>query len=105
VNADGSFAYSAVVLLKKDNSIVMGMVKPNPFVSEVELLVSLSKKEMVRVVLYDEKGKQVATKQVAGVEGNNFVRFANLQPLSSGIYLLQVVAGTAVLQQKLVKLQ
>jgi methionine-rich copper-binding protein CopC len=56
------------------------------------------------VLLFDQKGKQVAAKQVNMVEGNNTVKIAGLQQLAAGVYMLQVATDTQVLQHKLVKL-
>ncbi|RYZ30780.1 MAG: T9SS type A sorting domain-containing protein [Chitinophagaceae bacterium] len=104
VNNNGSFTYSPIVLIKQDNSITVGKVKPNPFVNEVELQLNLTRKELVNLALYDQNGKQVATKQVAANEGNNVVKFSNLHSLAPGIYMLQVTTNDKVLQQKLIKL-
>lgn len=104
-NTDGSFLYSPVVLLKNGNSIAINFVRPNPFVNEVELQLTLTKKEIVSVALFDEKGRKVAGRQVASAAGNQAIRLPNLQHLAAGIYLLQVTVDQQVLQQKLIKLK
>ena len=104
VNTNGSFSYSQVVLIKSDNSIVLGTVKPNPFKGEFDLQINVSKAGKVNVLLFDQKGKQVAAKQANMVEGNNTVKIAGLQQLAAGVYMLQVATDTQVLQHKLVKL-
>jgi hypothetical protein len=104
VNTNGSFSYSQVVLIKSDNSIVLGTVKPNPFKGEFDLQINVSKAGKVNVLLFDQKGKQVAAKQANIVEGNNTVKIAGLQQLAAGVYMLQVATDTQVLQHKLVKL-
>jgi len=105
VNNDGSFTYSQVVLLKHNNTIVINTVKPNPFIGEVELQLSLTRKEVVGILLFDERGRQVASKQVTAVAGSNTIKLPNLQQLSAGVYLLKVVTEGSVLQQKLIKLK
>jgi len=104
VNNNSSFTYSQVVLIRQDNSITVGTVKPNPFVSDVELQLTLTRKELVKLALYDQNGRQVAAKQIAATEGNNVVRFSNLQNLAAGVYMLKVTAGDKLMQQKLIKL-
>jgi hypothetical protein len=64
----------------------------------------LTKSEAVNILLIDEKGRQVASKRVAALPGLTTVTLSNLQHLSSGVYLLQVVAGDKMLPQKLLKL-
>jgi hypothetical protein len=103
VNNNGSFTYSQVVWIKQDNSLLVGAIKPNPFVSELEIPVSVTGKQTVKVILLDAKGTQVAAKQLT-VEGNHTVTISNLQHLAAGIYLLQVVTDNKIVQQKLVKM-
>lgn len=103
VNNNGSFTYSAVVLLKGDASFSIGLVQPNPFVTDVSLQLTAAKRSVVAVVLLDEKGKQVARKQTTVTEGTNLVRLSGLGGLAAGMYLLQVVADGNAVQQKLLK--
>lgn len=105
VNANGSYSYSNTVLLKQTNSLSVSSVHPNPFVSSISLELTAIANEPVRLVLVDEKGKQVAQKVFVANAGRNVARLTNLEHLSAGIYLLQIITGSDVLQQKLVKLQ
>jgi hypothetical protein len=104
VDNDGKSNYSKVILLKQDNAISISSIRPNPFVNEVALQLMLTKSEAVNILLIDEKGRQVASKRVAALPGLTTVTLSNLQHLSSGVYLLQVVAGDKMLPQKLLKL-
>lgn len=105
VNGNGSFTYSPVVLLKGSNSLTINLVKPNPFVNEVELQIGLARNETIGMLLLDERGKQVLQKQTVASAGNNVITLSNLGCLAKGVYLLRIATGTEVLQQKLVKLQ
>jgi hypothetical protein len=105
VNLDGSFTYSSVVLLKKGMSLAVISVKPNPFVSEVDIQLTLERRQIVSVLLLDEYGRQVAGKQLDAVAGSQVVTLPNLQHLPAGVYLLQVAGTHQALQQKLLKLK
>jgi hypothetical protein len=104
VDNDGKFNYSKVILLKQDNAISISATRPNPFINEVELQLLLTKNEIVDILLVDEKGRQALKKRIAAVTGTNTIKLSTLQHLSPGIYLLQVVAGDKMLQQKLLKM-
>ena len=105
VNNDESFVYSQTVLIKYDNSITLQVVKPNPFTQEIEMQVTLAKAAQVAVTLMDEKGRQVAKKQVRLASGTQTMKLSGLQNLPTGVYLLQVAIDNKTLQQKLLKIQ
>jgi hypothetical protein len=103
-DADGKVGYSKTIVLKEDgNSITLATVRPNPFMSEVTVSVSLNAAIPVTLSLVDMWGRTVAQKQVRGVKGFNTVKLTGLTTVSKGLYILQLAADGVVLQEKLVK--
>ncbi|HVF81275.1 MAG TPA: T9SS type A sorting domain-containing protein, partial [Flavisolibacter sp.] len=104
IDNDGRLTYSKVIMVKQDNAISITAIRPNPFIGEVALQLTVTKNEMVNILLLDEKGRQVVSKKTAVQSGTTTVMLSNLQHLSAGVYLMQIIAGDKTLRQKIVKL-
>ncbi len=75
-----------------ENSLIC-KVYPNPFTANIQISCP---KEIVRISIYNSEGQLVLSKK------GNYPEL-NLEQLSSGMYLIQVVADKQVFSQKIVK--
>jgi uncharacterized repeat protein (TIGR01451 family) len=84
--------------------IESAQVRPNPFVTNLNLQVQLNNAETVQVRLFDLYGRTVFTTFQKLGAGVNSLNLNVPSGLSKGIYVLEVKAGTnQVLQKKLLK--
>jgi hypothetical protein len=104
VDLDGQFKYSHVIQLKDDRTeILVKSIVPNPFYNEVKVMLQLPGAQQLKLILADAAGRQVWTKKVNGVKGENNIILSSLQNLLEGLYILHIEAGETYLQQKLIK--
>lgn len=75
------------------DNILICKIYPNPFTANIQISCP---KEIERISIYNSEGQLVVSKK-----GN--YREPNLNQLSSGMYLIQVVAGKQVFSQKIIK--
>ncbi|NTS39834.1 T9SS type A sorting domain-containing protein [Flavisolibacter sp. BT320] len=103
VDADGTITFSRTILLKENGtSIQLKAVRPNPFVNEITVSVTVPTSQAVTVSLLDATGKLVSRKQVR-VQGTSDVKVSGLTGLAKGLYILKVNAGGSEFQEKLIK--
>jgi uncharacterized repeat protein (TIGR03803 family) len=78
-------------------------VFPNPASTHIEYIVNSKDAESVKMNVYDVLGKNVATKNLKLIQGQNTFTL-NLSGYSKGVYLLQLVTedGTNSMQRKFV---
>jgi hypothetical protein len=104
VDSDGKTAYSKTVVLKESGgSLLLTTVRPNPFTSEVTVVLSLNEARPLTVGLVDIAGRRVVTRQVVGVPGVNNISLSGLSNLPQGLYLVRVSGEGLLLQEKIVK--
>ena len=79
---------------------------PNPFIQLTTISFTLSKDNMVSLVMYDMKGNKVNTIFTGQAEMNNIYTF-NIQPayLPAGVYMVRLTTPDDVKYIKIVKLE
>ncbi|MBJ7427487.1 MAG: T9SS type A sorting domain-containing protein, partial [Bacteroidia bacterium] len=107
VDFDGSFEYSNTIVVKDDIAIEFGndiTISPNPFTDGVQINFSQHQNAAVNVILVDALGREVYTKQVPSIIGNNVITIDNLNFLQNGIYFARLESnGTTTKVVKLLK--
>ncbi len=104
VDKDGSFQYSAIVMLTVNiKGINITGIYPAPFTDKVNVSVSSEISETAQVKLFDNTGKTVAQQQSAIHKGITILTLNNLDNLAKGFYIIEVRTGDTVVTRKLIK--
>ena len=101
VDKDGKFAYSQVVMIKKDSKTISGIsINPNPVSGGVATVrMTAASHGSVEIRIMDISGR-VMIKQIQNVyEGNNAITL-NVQQLLPGIYTMQMADGNGAVAAK-----
>jgi hypothetical protein len=104
VDADGTFKYSNVILIRKDQKNIIGLtLSPNPIVSGGTTTVRFeaSASSAVEFKVVDMSGRVVLKQQNNVTEGTNSIAITNLDRLQPGMYVLQMNDGNTVNVTKL----
>ena len=104
VDIDGKYNYSKVIMIRRDQANIDGMLlSPNPVSSQgvVTLRLNSTTKKNVEIRIIDNTGKLVAKQQNQLTQGTNSISFSNQNRLVSGIYTVQVVSDDEILSSKL----
>ncbi len=105
VDVDGTFKYSNVIVLKRDEGATPGIrINPNPLVrgGQVSVVFNSPKKNTVDFKVIDMSGRIVATQRSNVAEGANSVAITSLDKLQPGTYVLQMNDGIAIQTAKFV---
>lgn len=100
---DGYIKYSKSVVVIVP-VISQFRVSPNPFASEIQIHVLLFQAERIEIELLDLTGKPIRQKSVAGIKGNNIVKFNHVKSIPAGTYVLQVSGSDVKLTQRVIKI-
>jgi 5-hydroxyisourate hydrolase-like protein (transthyretin family) len=81
-------------------------VYPNPFTGVTHLTYTLDKRSVTKVTLQDLNGREVQVVKAAGMEteGQHDVS-VDANNLASGVYLLKVIVGDQVYNERIEKLK
>lgn len=95
VDEDGSFKYSSVILIRRDQSAIKGItMSPNPVVSGIATVrFSSSAAGIAEFRVTDMSGKMILQQQNKMYDGTNSVTINNIDRLQPGLYLLQMTNG------------
>ena len=105
LDIDQHYKYSAVIVVRKNtNNFQVKSVFPNPFISEIQVGITLNKNQNIRLNLLNNEGKLLLSKDTKGKTGINTILLNNLGSLSKGIYLLQLVTENGNINEKLLKI-
>jgi len=105
LDIDQHYKYSAVIVVRKNtNNFQVKSVFPNPFISEIQVGITLNKNQDIRLNLLNNEGKLLLSKDTKGKTGINTILLNNLGSLSKGIYLLQLVTENGNINEKLLKI-
>lgn len=93
VDVDGKFEFSRIVKVDMDANILASPnVYPNPLtegsVPTLFMVSSLRETQMVRIA--DLQGKQVLTKEIDVVQGNNTIALPEMSKLPQGAYMISI---------------
>ena len=102
---DGSVSYSQTVAVDVPDftSVVVSQAQPNPFTAQTRITLSIFRNELVRVELYDVRGRLVRVVNdgaVAAGVGKEYV--VNGEGLSSGVYWVVVNGASFTEKRKIV---
>ncbi|HMK04704.1 MAG TPA: T9SS type A sorting domain-containing protein, partial [Ferruginibacter sp.] len=105
IDMDGKGAYSQVVALRMDGTVVMTtmLVYPNPFASNFKLQVNSQRQEASSIRLISMNGQQVLRRDVTLQAGENIIVVKDLESVAPGIYIMEFRTGNDVMTQKLIK--
>ncbi len=104
VDKDGSFRYSEIIVLKPTaGSFELQQIKPNPFTSQVQVVITGTKNNSLQVNMLDVHGRLIKTQKETIAQGSNTITINNLSSLSKGIYFLEIIAQDNRIVQKLIK--
>ncbi len=107
IDLDGKYEYSNTIVIKTNEDLNFGndiSIVPNPFTDGVQINFSQHQNAAVNVILVDALGREVYTKQVPSIIGNNIITIDNLNLLQNGIYFIRLESnGTTTKVVKLLK--
>jgi hypothetical protein len=85
------------------NKISKVQIGPNPFTDIVNVNVSASKKSDAVINIVNTAGQQVYYRKIVLENGTNTITINDMQRLSKGMYVLQILVEGEVLKHKLIK--
>ena len=103
VNDNGSYTYSTVIYLRKDNVRQGLIVLGNPFQNEINLQISTTGSGKVQLNLYDMKGALLRREEVAVTGSPLYYTIRNLFRYPSGIYQVEAIFNKQRWAQQLIK--
>jgi uncharacterized repeat protein (TIGR01451 family) len=105
VDIDGKFNYSNIIPIRLDGTQIDNFaVYPNPFSNNIKVSIYSDKEQDATLRLLMPDGKQALARTVTLGKGANIVVLNDLENLSKGSYLLEVVEDGNKIAQRLVKL-
>ena len=104
INVSGAFVYSKVVIVRI-NTITSIKIWPNPFADKMTVSLVSPVATTVQARLVDYAGKTISIYQYNVVKGNNQLGIADMAKLASGVYSLQVIDDSGLINfvEKLIK--
>ena len=100
ISNDGSFRYSEVQAVEIKNFNAGLKISPNPIQSHTTLRFTVDNNETIAVNVLDVNGKKLMTKSVAVQAGYNQVYMDNWNNIPSGVYIVQVITASKILNTK-----
>lgn len=96
--------YSNVVNVAFNRKINLAKsLRPNPFTSQIEAVVTLKSAAPVNVRLMDQDGRVVYSKQFSGRTGENILNINGIGRLAPGIYIAELGVQDEVIREKVVR--
>lgn len=101
---NGDYEYSKLItILRKNNSeAIIELIYPNPFINNINIMVTKRFENPLLVSLFDIKGKKVFEKNYVPSNYHMNIDFTSYH-LSQGTYFLNIVADTKTVSMKLFK--
>jgi hypothetical protein len=91
VDKDGSFIYSKVVKLEKQETMATSIkIYPNPVTATATIITGSNSNEPATVKLYNSNGIMVKKWQVQLVNGNNNINIPLVSALANGMYIATI---------------
>jgi uncharacterized repeat protein (TIGR01451 family) len=105
VDFDGKFGYSQIIAMRLDGSSLSASFTayPNPFNSNIKLLVTSIKNSNATISLLNTAGQVLANQAAALQTGQNVVVLQNLNSLLPGIYVVELLTEDGKNYQKVIK--
>jgi hypothetical protein len=107
INQDGTFGYTGSIetVVNPPDAFAMLNNYPNPFNAATTIKYELPKEADVKLIVYDNLGRQVRELVNARQKPGYYTVDFNAQGLSSGMYYYRIVAGSFVKVKKLLLLK
>jgi hypothetical protein len=103
VDNDGQFNYSTIAAIKFGRNIIDFKVYPNPFVSDIYILLSGEKKSNSTIRIMTLDGKELFRKTEIISPGENIVSISEVNNIPKGNYLLEIITENKRQIQKILK--
>jgi uncharacterized repeat protein (TIGR01451 family) len=105
VDFDGKFGYSKIIAMRLDGSSLSASFTayPNPFNSNIKLVVNTIKNSNASISLLNTAGQVLANQAVTLQTGQNVVVLQNLNSLLPGIYIVELLTEDGKNYQKVIK--
>ena len=104
IDNDGSFKYSKVVVLKRDQKgVYISTIAPNPFTDNILIDLVTESKGITQLMIYSSAGALVKSTQALTAKGMNHIELNNLSVLSTGMYVVRIINNEEVINIKLIK--
>jgi hypothetical protein len=102
VDRDGQFSYSRTIRLQLVSKVDV-LVTPNPFVSNINLQINLSKSTNGFVSVVNALGQTVVNKPLSLTAGNHSLIISEMSNAAAGTYYVRVQMGDIVKTEKVIK--
>jgi hypothetical protein len=101
IDKDGKFAYSNIVLIRKENTANTGdlQIYPNPAKNILNVKISLADDSHVKLSVTDMAGKIILGKSMSAAKGENIIQL-DISHVSAGSYLIKTVFGNGIKAEK-----
>ncbi|RZM12746.1 MAG: T9SS type A sorting domain-containing protein [Pedobacter sp.] len=105
IDMDGKGTFSKIVSLNLDGraTTIDFNTYPNPFVKDLKLVVNSQREKQATILLTDVTGQKYVAKTVLVQRGQNIVVLPDLEKLSKGVYMVQVIMEGETFTQKVIK--
>ena len=91
VDMDGKFTYSNILVVNLDNNSENKLlIYPNPTSSNVTLQFLSNNKQQTQVLIFDNTGRRLISKNISVEKGNNYISITDTKNLADGIYLIEL---------------
>lgn len=78
-------------------------LRPNPFTTQIEAMVSLKSAAPINVRLMDQNGRMVYNKTFTGRTGENVLNINGIGKLAPGVYIAELAVQDEVIREKVVR--
>jgi uncharacterized repeat protein (TIGR01451 family) len=105
VETTGKATYSQMVALRLNGSISMSnfAVYPNPFTSNIKMMLNSTKESNVSLRIVSVSGQVMISRNVTVQAGQNIVVMNDLNTLNKGIYMLEIISEDGKITQTVIK--
>jgi len=105
VDKDGTYAYSKIVAIKLNGSMSEEgfSVYPNPFISDIKVMVNVSTDANARIRLIAFDGKEMLNRMVDVQKGENIVVLRDFGAIATGNYILEITTPDGKFVKKMMK--
>jgi len=103
VTQSGTRFYSNIVKLNGNKISLNSNIKPNPFVSQVELSVQLAIANNIGVRITSQSGAVLFQRSYKGNAGTNTLIISELANFKPGVYILELNSDNEIIREKIIK--
>jgi hypothetical protein len=100
VDNKGDYLYSQIVMIKRDQDLVLRVV-PNPVVDKANLLIESTKEDSGTLCLIGVNGNSIRQQMLQINKGSNSILITELDHLPKGVYIIKLTTQYQMYYQKL----